>query len=418
MICYKFPPMQSVSCNRTWAIYKGMQEYFDSVHVVSTSNRHLLPQDEINTSSVPIADARTIDYRTIFQRRGNPSVAGEKAKTSLFGKTAAKLQSSFPTLYLFGEGNALYIRNAIQAAERILKTHRITHLFSTFPPYADHLVAAKLKRDYPELFWIADFRDLHVDPAQDNLLWRKYQQKVNRRILLDADLVTTVSEGLAQHLKDFHPCVQVLQNGVRASLQRSPERYPKFTIAYTGSMFQDKRRPDTLLAAIRQLIEKGICTVHDIELVYAGKDSAVWWPLVIRYGLQPIFKDLGLLSRKEAETIQQRSHINILLTYSTDTLKGNLTGKLYDYLAAGRPLLVVINGPTDAEIESLITETGAGIVVYHNEVERTVEFIAKLYDIWKHTHDLKHTYNASAMKKLMWPAILEEFVTKNKRILK
>jgi hypothetical protein len=104
--------MQSISCNRTWALYNGFRKYFDHVHVISTSNRHILRQDDMDTSGAHVVDARTIDYRTLFQRKGKHAVASEKTKTSSFGKTAAKLQSSFPALYLFGEGNLLYIHRA------------------------------------------------------------------------------------------------------------------------------------------------------------------------------------------------------------------------------------------------------------------------------------------------------------------
>jgi glycosyltransferase involved in cell wall biosynthesis len=391
-----------------------MQEYFDSVHVISTSNRHLLRQDDIDTSAVRIADAKTIDYRTLFQRWGRKSsMVTEKSKTSFFGKTAARLQSSMPTLYLFGEGNWLYIRNAVRAAEKILKANRITHLFSTFPPYSDHLIAAKLKRAHPELYWIADFRDLHVDPAQDNLLWRKYQKKVNQKILHSADVVTTVSEGLASHLRELHPNVQVLPNGVREMSDQSPALFPKFTISYTGSMFQDKRRHETLLAAIKQLIDNGTIKEDSFELLYAGKDSAAWWPLINQFGLNDVFRDHGLIARKDAEIIQQRSHINVLLTYSTDELKGNLTGKLYDYLSARRPLLVLINGPIDTEIENLIERTGAGLVVYHGDVNTTAEYIAKAYMTWTQTRELSQQYHAEAMNNLKWKNILRAFAERN-----
>ena len=109
LVAYKFPPMRSISCNRTWAIADGMRKYFDAVHVITTSNRHLLLQDHIDTSSVHVLDAGTTDYRTLFQRQKRDAVAGERTKTSLIGKWLARLQSSFPTLYLFGEGGLRYI---------------------------------------------------------------------------------------------------------------------------------------------------------------------------------------------------------------------------------------------------------------------------------------------------------------------
>ncbi len=409
LIAYKFPPMQSISCNRTWALYTGLKRYFDAIYVVSTSNRHILPQDPVDTSGVDVTDAKTVDYRTLFQGNSRSAVAGERTKTSLAGKVMARMQSSFPTLHLFGEGNFYYVNNAVAAAERILRKHPVTHVLSTFPPYADHLIASALKKRHAGIFWIADFRDLHVDPAQNNLFWRKHQENVNRRILRAADMVTTVSEGLAEHLRRFHPNVHVLKNGISTQRERYELPFPKFTIAYTGSMFQDKRKPETLLEAVRELLDNGTLKKADVDIAYAGKDSAVWWPLIRRYHLEEIFTDYGMLSHDEAERIQQRSHINVLLTYSTDTLKGNLTGKLFDYLAARRPILVIVNGPRDKEIEDMISTTKSGKVCYHGDRQCVAEILAHLYREWQQRGDVNWEYSKEHLEELSWDHILKAF---------
>jgi hypothetical protein len=405
--------MQSISCNRTWALHQGLQLYFDDVFVISTSNRHLLPQDPMDTSEVHIADARTIDYRTLFQKNGRTAVSGEKMKSSRTGRTLARLQSSFPTLHIFGEGNIVYTQGAVRAAVKFIEDHQITHVFSTFPPYADHLIAARLKRRFPSLFWIADFRDLHVDPAQDNWIWKEYQIRMNRKILAGADMVTTVSSGLADHLKSLHTNVVVLKNGMRTQTQPETELFPKFTIAYTGSMFQDKRRPDSLLQAIRQLLDEEVLLPDEIELVYAGKDSTVWWPLVRDAGLDHVFVDRGLLSSAAARTIQSRSHLNLLLTYSTPELKGNLTGKLYDYLSAGRPYLVLINGPDDPEIEALVSETRSGLVMYHGDVPRAKQIITEAWQQWKTGSGPTQEVPAETLAHFSWEHVLGAFAEYN-----
>lgn len=410
MIAYKFPPMQSVSCNRTWGICNAMRNYFEDVQVISTSNRHILPQSNTDTTNVHITDAQTIDYRTLFQRSGKNAVAPESVKTSSTGKFLLRLQSSFPTLYLFGEGNLYYVRNAVRKAARVINEKQITHLFSSFPPYADHLIAYRLKRRYPHLCWIADFRDLHIDPAQDNLLWRQHQEKINRKILAHADIVTTVSNGLAKHLSTRHHNVYVLHNGIRTFSSASTQPYPHFTISYTGSMFQDKRRADEVLKSLRILFDSGRLLSNDVRIVYAGKDSAVWKPLIDQFGLTDIFIDRGMVSEEEAHSIQASSHINLLLTYTTDELTGNLTGKIYDYLAARRPVLASVNGPRDTELEQLISTTQSGIVAYPHEVAQIADFIADQYRVWKENPLYSTTFDDQALAKLQWPYLVKTFV--------
>jgi hypothetical protein len=235
---------------------------------------------------------------------------------------------------------------------------------------------------------------------------------MNHKILKGANMITTVSEGLAEHLRALHPNVQVLRNGIRIAEEEEMDPFQKFTVAYTGSMFQDKRRPDTLLDAIRELIGDGILAPDDMDLIYAGKDSAVWWPLVRKANLEAVFTDRGLLSSADARTIQRRSHVNVLLTYSTDQLKGNITGKLYDYLAAGNPFLVLINGPRDQEIEALVAETGLGEVMYHGDIKSTKRFILEIYNSWK-SGDMKHDKHPN-LSHFTWEYLLGDFARKNK----
>lgn len=414
LIAYKFPPMHSISCNRTRALYLGMQKYFDTVCVISTTNRHKLQQDDSDPISGNITDAWTFDYRTMFQGRHKAATAGEGYKTSALGKFLRRLQHSFPTLYVFGEGNAVYIRNGFRAARRILEQKHITHIFSTFPPYADHLIAYRLKKHFPNLTWIADFRDLHVDPAQDNLFAKHFQYNQNRKILAHADIVTTVSEGLAEHLRALHPNVQVLRNGIPGSaIGRTGRQYQQFTIAYTGSMFQDKRKPDALLSAIRNLIDTGKLDQNRIAIRHAGKDSAVWHPLIEKYKLEGIFIDHGLVSKQDADQIQHNSHINLLLSYSTPGLKGNLTGKFADYLRAGRQILFLINGPQDTEIEQIMHETQAGRVFYADQTDTIQAWILQQYNLWRDTGDLQNAATAETLRAYTWSSILQLFAERN-----
>ncbi|MBK8350048.1 MAG: hypothetical protein IPL08_21440 [Saprospiraceae bacterium] len=81
-------------------------------------------------------------------------------------------------------------------------------------PYADHVVAWLLKKKHPHVKWVADFRDLHIEPIYKNILWPGLQRWFEKKILRHADVVTSVSEGLSSKLKDYHPNVLTLTKGV------------------------------------------------------------------------------------------------------------------------------------------------------------------------------------------------------------
>ena len=412
MICYKFPPMHSTSCVRTWAFYRGMREYFDTVHVISTTNRHILRQEVIDMEDAEVVDAKTWDYRTILQgRKGSASAVSNTGKLTSSGKLGQKLNASFPFLYLFGEGGWMYIRNAVQHGEELIDRENITHVFSTYTPYADHLVASKLKHKYPQLFWIADFRDLHVDPTQNNLFFRNHQEKVNRNIISGADMVTTVSSGLAEHLKAYHDNVVVLRNGIENAELRTCEGYTdKFTLCYTGSLFGEHRDPGILYEALSELCAEKVINQDDVRILYAGKDQQAWDTMAARFGWLDAVENKGLISRQEALELQCKSHVNVLLTYSSDSLTGNLTGKVFEYMAAGRSILVLVSGPEDKELNDII-EPHFGMVAYPDERRKVKSFLKAEYEAWSKGNHEDTSDLVDRLQPYIWSNMIRKFVT-------
>ena len=410
-IAYKFPPMHSTSCVRTWGICKHLQAHFDKVAVLTTSNRHILRQEAVDIGEVEVHDAKTYDYRTAFQKDvQQQSATSVQSKKSLGGRFAQKLVSSFPFLYVFGEGGWSYIRSGINIGRKLIREKGITHVMSSFSPYADHIIAHALKREFPEITWIADFRDLHVDPTQSNLLFRAYQEKINKRILAEATILTTVSEGLARHLERYHQNVYVLRNGIEAGkiAEDLPES-DKFTVTYTGSMFGNKRDPGVLARALKRLSADPEFR-GNLRIRYAGKDAGHWNSYFEKADLGDNLENQGLVTRKEALRLQRVSHINILLTYSSNELKGNVTGKIYEYMAAGRPMVLCINGPKDTELEMAVEDYPA-FVAYNEDEKALAEYLRGYYDKWMNSEEEEYITPASNSSH-SWDSVIQDFISK------
>ncbi|MDX1409119.1 MAG: hypothetical protein R3330_13315, partial [Saprospiraceae bacterium] len=98
---------------------------------------------------------------------------------------------------------------------------------------------------------------------------------------------------------------------------------------------------------------------------------------------------------------------------STPELKGNLTGKLYDYLEAGRPILALNNGPRDQELYSMIEKTGAGFVVDDQTPWAELEaFVMDRYRAWKES-DSVWKYNEEYLATLQWQHIVDQFIIRS-----
>ncbi|MDV7396209.1 hypothetical protein RZS08_32750, partial [Arthrospira platensis SPKY1] len=94
----------------------------------------------------------------------------------------------------------------------------------------------------------------------------------------------------------------------------------------------------------------------------------------------------SLLPHDEALAWQTRSHINLLLTWSDDSIEGILTGKLFEYIGAGNPILAIVNGKKDTELENLFSQFSCGTVLYstsanvHTQIQK---FILEKFELWQ-----------------------------------
>ena len=415
IIAYYFPPIQSSGIFRNWNITRFLRPKVDSIDVVTTSNRHRLPQEARNTEGVKIHEATTLDYRTLTTFRPRKNIHfNEEAKANSLLKLGIRFLDSFPLNLIIGEGGLIYIISSFWKARQIIQNQGITHIYSSFRPMSDHVVAYLLKRRYPSVFWIADYRDLHVDPLYKNVVFEKFQHACNHFILRSADLVTTISSGLKQHLDRYHPSVYVFRNGVflsKSDKKRLP--FPQFTVAYTGSMFGDERNPTLFLEVIKNLKEENILNADNFQILYAGKDTSVWQTWLNRFGLKDLFHSKGLISTDEAIDIQHNSHINLLLTSALPGYGGILTGKFYEYVAAQQPILVLINGAQDLEFESIIDDLNIGLVAYNDiSFDAVKNFILTKFKEWQQTGDVKPTVPKEKLSELSWDFRIDDFIKK------
>lgn len=386
-IAYYFPPMGTVATIRNYTFLKELVQYFDENIILTIRNQGLTLRDNLPLNIFgKIIRIQNFDYRNfskLLDRRSNDFTNKVNAKGNL--KTvqfSRKILNSFPTNIFFGEGGLLYVVLGIIRGVKIIKRENITHIYSSFRTYSDHLIAYVLKRLFPKVYWIADFQDLHIDNYRKNVLFPKFQYWINQRLFARANVLTTVSKGFAKHLQEYNKMVAVVRFGIN-DLHITPENiesYEKFTIAYTGSLYETQTaRP--LLKAIQQLIETGQINAKKIQLIYAGKDSAIWNQWIEKFTLQDVNIDRGLVSGKEARMIQNRSHCNLLLSWTSHWIQGTTPAKVFDYLLTGKPIFFLVNGGNDTELEALLKDTNCSIftVEKYDEIKEQVRLLYVAY---------------------------------------
>ena len=239
---------------------------------------------------------------------------------------------------------------------------------STAGPYGVHRPAYRLKKSGIALHWITDWRDLwtdnHIYPGLPGL--RSVEQLIERRWSQAADAITTVSEPLATTLREkYGNKVHVIYNGF------DPEDYqtlPKenimpddglFRIVYTGSIYAGYQNPSPLFEAISSLFQKGIISPERFRVIFCGA-NADFTDLAQRHFVEEFVEYAGFVPRQQALRMQRDANVLLFLEFESKASKGILTGKLFEYLFAGPPIMVVGFG-IDTSVKEILERTGRGM---------------------------------------------------------
>jgi hypothetical protein len=382
---YYYPPTPGTAARRNFGISSFISHLVSSSFIFTSTK---VPSAKPSEGHVTIETLPTFDYRYFLRHRTKDGALPEHKKKSKSAQFMIRLINSYPINIIAGEGGLIYLLYAIRKGGSIIRKEKITHLYSSYRPFTDHYVAYWLKRNHPHLVWIADFRDLMIDTHYHHILFPDKHHALYKWIFSKAELLTTVSDGLAQHLRTYNPNVLTLRNGIQNEFAIPKSVHTSlFSIVYTGSMFLDKRNAEPLFQALKELIEEGKIERTNLQLIYAGKDGLLWNHLASKYNFEPLLTDMGIITGEAATAIQMKACINVLLTISSDTLQGVLTGKMIEYIEAGSPVLAIIVNQNDPEIQLILRELeiGDSFSDQPSDLNDIKDFILAKYLEWKQT---------------------------------
>jgi glycosyltransferase involved in cell wall biosynthesis len=410
---YYYPPVPGTAAKRNARISRAISEKAQSTHIFTASQ---IPGDQLQQRNPKVTTITAFDYRNVLRRNTRDGAVPENMKQHAAAQWMIRLINSFPFNIVAGEGGLIYFFNLLRRGSKAIRDEQITHLYSSYRPFADHYAAFLLKKKHPEIYWIADFRDLIIDPHYNHILFAGNHHTFFSKIFRKADLLTTVSDGLAVHLRAYNQHVITLRNGIEGDISLQPVLSSTFTIVYTGSMFLDKRNVDPLFLALQELLQDAVVDGSDISILYAGKDGHVWKQVAKKYRLESLLDDRGIVSAAEAIQLQLDACINVLLTVSSDQLQGVLTGKMIEYFQSGSPVLGIVVGQNDPELHSILSELeiGASYSDQPDDLEHIKSFILREYLHWKKTgmnrkpvnvDVLKRNYSIEAVMSPLWSVL-------------
>ena len=241
-------------------------------------------------------------------------------------------------------------------------------VISTGWPYSVHFVGYAIKKNNPSVKWIVDWRDLWTKNHlfKGFILFRWYERYLEKKFHKTADMITTVSEPLAETLRSMTSTpVSTITNGFDSDdfsdiVKRPRKTNKKFTIVYTGSIYRAYQNPVPLFEALKNLKDKKMITKNDLKIVFAGSPSTNMTEIADSFGISDFFSYSGFLPREEVLKMQYDADAVLFLEYNSPEVKGILTGKLFEYLYLAREIWA-IGIETKSTAGKLLKESNTGI---------------------------------------------------------
>ena len=365
-----FPPAGGAGVQRPLKLAAHLPELGVETHVLAPDDPKWLNRDE--TLAPP--------PHAVVHRARNMGPAARRPTEELHGRRGvdrlafrAKLTAR---AMLVPDASVLWNVTAIPAAIRIVRRHGIDVVLTTSPPGSMHLVGAAAKRA-TGVRWVADLRDslvLHAHRRREIRGERALARLVARR----ADAIVAASRAIAAETSALGPSgpVAVIENGADfedfAGLEYSPGA--RFRITHAGSFF-GRRDPRPFLDALAR-------SSDDVVARFVGSFRHRDREYARRIGVGERLELIPYVPRSQALALQRDSEALLLLIPEADGRgRGVLSGKVFEYLAAERPILAAV--PPDGEAAALIRETGAGIAVAPDDVDGLAAALADLVGRWR-----------------------------------
>ncbi|MEU1688743.1 glycosyltransferase [Micromonospora sp. NPDC005707] len=377
VVSYHFPPAETVGARRPAALAAlALREGWD-VRVLTAIGAEQggeptpVPEERV-IRTAPAPKLPKLNRPAAEPHAGGPARARSGPARARDRITRGLVKAGMELLLPDPQFN--WIRPAVRGFHHAAGDWRPDVILVSGPPFSGFVAAASLARRLG-VPWVGDYRDLW---SVGNDHWVRsatrlaVDRKLERRVLRSVATCVTVSEPLAETLRQtFGVDTHVVMNGI----DRRPAPAPAgptgsgpagndlsattLTLAHTGYVYPGRRDPGPLLDAIA-LLGPDAARVH---VVFAGDDNGVVRSAVERAGVADSVTVLGQVSPEKSWRIQADADALVLLMWNDPRDVGTMTGKIFDYLYARRPVLLL--GYEGGVAAKLLRDRGAGVT--HND---------------------------------------------------
>lgn len=411
-ITYFFPPLGGAGVQRNLKHVKYLTRKGWNVHVLTVKgaaywykDNHML--DDIS-KNIKVHRTRFFSLDPLLH---------------LFQKMHLGFLNSYLYKLVFPDLQIGWLLPAIIQAAKLIKEEKIEYVLSSSTPYTVHFVGLYLKYRFPGLKWITDYRD----PWSLNVILYsvlgKTRQKTDRffeRFMhKKSDHILTVSGSTRSDLLKMFNLnsnkVSVIPNGfdeedfteeILAVAKLNSTSNARMQILYNGSAYADYNPGGFITAFVKKIIPQK----PDIQVNFVGQ-SAEWAQNFLKqFSLEEkdyeYFNFTEYVDHKKSLTILMKN--DVLLLTIPNSIPYNLTGKIYEYMRSGKPILATV--PLEGDADKVLQPTGTAFVADPDDVDSIAETIRQIYEKWQ-KNELVVNPNWDAIAEYRRDVIVDKLIT-------
>ena len=367
IITYYWPPSGGAGVQRWLKFSKYLNSFGWDPVIFTPENPDVPVVDPSLLKEIP--DGVTVLKLPIFEPSRVVSLIGGGKSTGRTGAENKKggnksLISEF-TRWVRGnifipDARSAWIRPSSRFLKKWLSKHHVDAIISTGPPHSMHLIALNVKKSFPDLIWLTDFRDPwsdmdYLDEFKMGARARKKLVEMERQVVKNCDHILINSPSVANsHLeildKNKHT---LIPNGWDSNdfenITVVSEKRTHFRIGHFGALYGSRNAPGLWKAVTRWNSEQEM----KVEIVLVGSIGED-----VRKAMKntDFIKHLPGVNHREAILEMMKCDALLLVQNNTDPARKCTPGKVFEYIATQKPIVSICNSPSD--LSQRLTEWG------------------------------------------------------------
>jgi len=375
IITYYWPPSGGAGVQRWLKFAKYLPE-FDIEPIIITVNPEYAEYPAHDTDlekdqeNLKVIKTKTIEpfgfYKLLTGKKQVPFGSVNSESKSFKSKFTNWVRANL----FIPDARFLWKYYAVSAANKVIKEEKIDFIITTSPPNSVHQIGYKLFKKH-NIPWIMDLRDPWTNNKTAKLLPKNkltkfIDKRIENKLFENCSQLIVVSEGMKQEYQKYAVKLSVLTNGFDAADYPTiqPEKSEQFVLTYNGN-FKNSQNIDAFWASLKELINENNDFKEKLVLQFVGKITEQSLNSIAKYGLNSNVNLIPYVEHSKSIELLNKANLLYLPIPNAEGNEGILTGKIFEYLATGKPILGI--GPINGNAAQVLQKLENAIMVDYED---------------------------------------------------